>query len=66
MAADKCQTLSAINESTRTIVDKINADRYADLAAENAALKLGLSQAAQTANIVEQVLAGCKKSTVVA
>lgn len=36
------------------------------LATKNAALKLGLSQAAQTTNIVEQVLAGCKKSPVVA
>ncbi len=41
-------------------------DMTTQLADENAALKLGLSQAAQTANIVEQVLAGCKKLTVVA
>ena len=64
MAADKCQTLSAISESTRTIVDELNSDRMAELTAENAALKLGISQAAQTATIVDQVLAGCKKSTV--
>ena len=63
-AADKCQTPSAINESTLTIVDELNSDRMADLTAENAALKLGISQAAQTATIVDQVLAGCKKSTV--
>ena len=48
MAADKCQTLSAINESTRTIVDELNSDRMA----------------AQTTTIVDKVLAGCKKSTV--
>ena len=41
-------------------------DMTTQRAAENAALKLGLSQAAQTANIVEQVLAGYKKSTTVA
>lgn len=51
-ATDKCEILRAISDSNAAIINKLNQDRYQDLEAENASLKLKLSQEQQTAAIV--------------
>ena len=60
-AADKCEVLGAIGASTNTILSRLNQDKFDSLAAENAALKLGASQLAQTQQLEAFITATCGK-----
>lgn len=61
MAADKCEITTRIAASEAAIIGRLNQDKMDALMAENAALKLGASQLAQTQTLKDYIDAACKK-----